>query len=160
MSATSRARRVRGVALLLVVLVVGGLLALGWRRPGTEQPFRSPEQCIEAYRDAGRDGDPVTFGRCLGPGLRSQGDRLFAEANRQLQAVRHWNQYAAETTGTSARIRVDQVCSDGMIHRVSYRLAQSDAGWQIVEIGKTQVLAPPVRTGTHIRETDVPPAER
>jgi hypothetical protein len=151
-------RRTRGVAVLFVVLVVGGLLAVGWRR-GAEASFATPEECLEAFRDAGRDGDTTTFVRCLGPDLREQSDRLFAETNRDLRAVQHWNQYRAEKVEGMAKILVDQVRRDGMIQRVSYRLARSGAGWQVVEIGKPQLFTPPVRPGTHINDTVAPPSD-
>lgn len=130
---------------LVVTLAVGAVAVLAYRP--AERGFDSPAACLAAYRDAAADGDAATLRRCVADGAVG-----LEEAQRELRAVRHWNQYAAEGDGNSATIVVDQVRTEGTIHRVRYRLERSRPGWRIVAVGGAEVVRPPVRPGTHVND--------
>jgi hypothetical protein len=148
----ARGKRLRSVLVLAGTLL---LLALAYSlapRLGLRGGFDTPDACLEAYRDAALDGDAEAFRRCLAEALRPDSAAHLAEARGQLDAVQHWNQYAPETAGADAKILVDQVCRDGTIHRVLYRLRRSYAGWLLAGAGQPQVLRPPIRPGTHVND--------
>jgi hypothetical protein len=143
-------KRLRVVLLLAGVLLILALVYFAAPRQGSG--FDTPDRCLEAYRDAALDGTAEAFRRCLAESLRSDSPTLFAEANRQLEAVQHWNQYAPEITGADAQILVDQVRRDGTIQRVRYRLRRSSSGWLLAGIGAPQLMRPPIRPGTTVND--------
>src|SRR5207302_7004566 len=105
-----------------------------------ERGFDTPAACLEAYRNAAADGDAATWRRCVADGVMG-----LEEAQRELRAVRHWNQYAPEGDDQVATIVVDQVRAEGVIHRVRYRLERFRPGWRVVAVGGAAVVQPPVR---------------
>lgn len=144
--------QLRVVLSLVATLTIGAFLLL-WYRP-TLPRFATPASCLETYRDAARDGDAARFHTCLAEPLQADAAPLFAQAQRDLQPVRHWNQYAPEIDGDRATILVDQVRTDGMIHRIHYRLERFRSGWRVVAIGQAEFIRPPVRPGTHVNDTE------
>src|SRR5262249_11914230 len=141
-------RRIRwALGLTGVALLVAAVAYYAVSRQSGPGGFATPDACLEAYRDAARDGDAEAFRRCLSEPLRPDGAARLAEARRQLGAVQHWSQYAPEVAGADATILVDQVRTDGMIHRVSYRLRRSSSGWLVNGVGPAEVIRPPERRG-------------
>jgi hypothetical protein len=152
MSAYASPRRYHRLLLALagtLAILAGTLL---WTRPSSPG-FATPDACLEALRDACKDGDAAAFRRCLGEPLRANGATLFDVLRRDAQAIQHWSQYAPEIQDRTATILVDQVRTDGMIHRIAYRLEQSRSGWHVVALGPPEILRPAVRPGTHVNET-------
>src|SRR5262245_26324864 len=102
--------QLRLIVALLGTLTIGGLFAL-WYRPASPR-FATPSECLETFRDAARDGDGVRFQACLAEPLQAEAAPLYARVQRDMEPVRHWNQYAPEYDGDLATILVDQVRSD------------------------------------------------
>src|SRR5262249_30282653 len=119
----------------------------------SEPGFDTPAACLEAFRDACKDGDAPDCRRCLAESLRAGSADLFEVARRDLQEVRHWNQYAPEIRGDAATTREDRVGAEGLIHCVDYRRGRARPGWQIVAVGPAEIIRPPVRPGTHVNDT-------
>jgi hypothetical protein len=139
-----------------MLLALGGTLAVValavlWLRPAAPG-FATPTACLEAFRDSCKDGDAAAFTRCLAGSLVGEGPALFDALRRDIQAVRHWNQYTPEVRDGVATILVDQVRTDGMIHRATYRLERLGSGWRLVAIGPPEILRPAIRPGTHVND--------
>jgi hypothetical protein len=139
---------------LRILLALAGTIAflvlvLFWLRPSSPG-FATPTACLEAFRDACKDGDNITFQRCLAGPLRTDAATRFDVLRRDVQAIQHWNQFAPEMADHTATILVDQVRTDGMIHRIAYRLEQSRSGWRLVAIGPPEIIRPTIRPGTHV----------
>src|SRR5262249_14796823 len=117
--------------------------------PGASPP---PAAGREGSRDAALDDDAEAFRRCLAEPLRSNSAARLAEARRQLDAVQHWSQYAPEVAGADSAILVDQVRTNGMIHRVSYRLRRSPSGWLVNGVGQAEIIRPPAPPGTPVND--------
>jgi hypothetical protein len=143
-------KRLRSALFLVAALLILAVAYFAATRQGGAGGFDTPDQCLEAYRDAARDKNAEAFRRCLAEPLRSDSAALLAEARGQIEAVRHWNQYAPEVRGADAEILVDQVCRDGTIQRIRYQLRRSYSGWLLAGIGAPQLIRPPIRPGTEV----------
>ena len=146
-------KRRRLVLLLVVGLGLAALLVYGPPRRPTG--FATPADCLDAYRDASKDGDMARYLRCLGEPLRSEQQRtLDSDAlRRRLEDVKGWTRLEPVIQELSAYVDVDQVRTSGTA-RVRFHLQRVDQGqgWLIVRVDAPKEVPAPVPYGTHVSE--------
>jgi hypothetical protein len=145
--------------LRIAVLVVGSLalavLAFFWTP--RSKGFATPEECIDACREASLAGDAGQFLRCLGEPLHSDMRQRFPDATvlgetlrGQMKDVTSWSQVLEPlVTGPTAFVDVDEIRVTGT-RRTRFRLERASRGWLIVAIGAPQEIPTPVPYGTHV----------
>ena len=146
----------RGVLLLAAaILGLAALLRFWPGRPLGE--FATPAACLDAFRDACKDGDLNRYLSCLGEPLRSEkaGSLRRADLLAEMEGVTGWTRLEPIVAGASARVDVDEVKS-ARTYRRRFRLEQTPRGWLIVAVEPPREVPTPVRYGTHISETEGP----
>jgi hypothetical protein len=144
---------------ILTLVAVGVTALVCWvavSRSGGPR-FATPADCLEAYREACRNGDVSRYLACLGEPLQSEirkqhpRSQELAEALRaEMSSVKSWVELPeSDLTDSTAEICVDIEGERG-IQRTRFRLEKSHAGWLIVAIGPPQELSAPIRFGTHV----------
>jgi hypothetical protein len=134
-------KRLRIVTCAAVTLGVALVLLLRAPRSSGSPRFATPEDCIQAYAEACKDGNVPTYLGCLAEPLRSQrlqragGKALLAEALRLSMAdVKSWTQVGpAAIDRTTARVEVEAVGA-ASTQRIRFRLERSGEGWLIVAV--------------------------
>jgi hypothetical protein len=144
-------------AALVVVFVV--LAARRSVPPATAATFATPEDCVEAYREACKEGNVPAYLDCLAGPLLDEARRLAAAGElpaalrRSLAGVKSWVVAAPPTIeADSATVEVDAVRLEGT-RRIRFSLAHArPTGWRIVRVDAPRDVPTPVRYGTHVSE--------
>ena len=142
-------KRLRLVSCAVVTLGVALVLLLRAPRAARPARFATPDECVQAYAEARKDGNVPAYLDCLAEPLRSDslrragGEEQFAEALRlSMTEVKSWTQVGpAELDGSTASVEVEAVGS-ATTQRIRFRLERGGEGWLIVAI------EPPSKTPT------------
>src|SRR5262249_8180742 len=140
--------------LLLVLILTLALVALVlYGRPRSLQGFATPGECLDAYRDAGKDGDVARYLSCLGEPLRSEKRQSVRAADlvRGMEGVTGWGGDEPVIRDGVADVDVDLVRKTGTF-RLSFRLQRADQGWVIVAVDGPRERPAPVPYGTLVGE--------
>lgn len=134
---------------LVSTVAVLALILYGsrWSPPG----FATPTDCINAYRDACKNGDVARYSRCLAEPLRStkQPVTQSADLQRQMDGVLSWSQLEPVIRDATAYVDVDRVKTSGT-QRIRFHLERFGKGWLIVRIDEPKDVPTPIRPGTHV----------
>jgi hypothetical protein len=146
---------------LLPAVMAGAALAgaLTWSLVPGRIVGRSPDACLEAYREACRAGDAVKYRRCLGEPLLSQmrqaypDDEALADAlRRDSRGIKGWMELGAPNEyGDEAVANIEEVRESGQ-RRLRIFLEHSQKGWLIVRVDKGPEQNPDFRYGTRVGE--------
>src|SRR5262245_44604670 len=100
--------RPRVILPLLLAAVLTGA-ALWWY--ASPKGFATPQQCVEAYRDALAAGNDAAFLQCLAEPLRSEIHGRLADPafRRSVDGLKGWTQLDPEIAGPQASILVDEI---------------------------------------------------
>jgi hypothetical protein len=128
---------------LLLALVVTAVVLYG--RGGSRQGFATPAECLDAYRDASKDGDVTRYLSCLGEPLRSEKRRSIQAVDliRDMAGVKGWTRHEAVIRDRIADVDVDLVRATGSF-RLSFHLQRTDQGWVIVALDGPREQRSPV----------------
>ena len=139
-----RRRLLIGMAL---ILALGALAYYG--RPRAQQGFVTPAECLDAFRDACKDGDVSRYLDCLGEPLRSEKQRSVTatELVRQMEGVKSWTRHEPVIRNGAADVEVDLVRKTGT-SRLSFHLQHTERGWVIVALDGPHQRTSPVLYGT------------
>jgi hypothetical protein len=137
---------------ILAALVVGIVLVIYASHRGGAA-FPSPEACLDAYRDACKDGNWSRYLSCLGEPLRSE-RQLAATVetlHQEMEGIKSWTRLDPVVQNTTAYADVDQVRLSGTC-RIRFHLQRAGPGWLIVGIDLPLEIPTPIRFGTHVGE--------
>ena len=156
-------KRLRGVLPAAGVLVLLAAALFWSMRP---QGFRTPEQCVKAYREAGLAGDGPRYLACLAEPLRSQTRQRFSDesalADRlrmSMQDLKGWAQTIEATADDGvAVVTVDEVRT-AETRRCRLRLERTPRGWLIAGIEPAKVVPTEIPYGTHISKVEGAPPQ-
>jgi hypothetical protein len=140
---------------LVLLTSAAGLLALALLAPPRPpRGFATPAECLDAYRDACKDGDAAGHLRCLAEPLRSQEQATRPEElTGRMDGVLSWGRGEPVIDGAKAYVDVDRVKASGT-QRIRFHLERSGGGWLIVRIDRPSDVPTPIRPGTPVG--DVP----
>jgi hypothetical protein len=143
-----RRRLVIGLVLLLAVVA---LVLYG--RSKSPQGFTTPGDCLDAYRDASKDGDVARYLSCLGEPLRSAKQQSVSAADliREMDGVKGWSRHEPVIRDRTADVEVDLVRKTG-IFRLGFRLQRAEYGWLIVALDGPHERPSQVPYGTPVGE--------
>ncbi len=146
---------------LLLLALTGVVLAgaLVWSLRPRPAGCATPLECLQAYREASRAGDPARYLRYLGEPLRSQvqqsypDDGALAESlQRDTRPIKAWVDIGPlEEQGDRALANVEEVRETGQ-RRLRFHLERTPDGWLIVRIEKDREQTPAVPYGTPVGE--------
>src|SRR5262245_53223280 len=116
---------------VVVILAIG--TALWWAT--SPKDFATPQQCVEAYRDALVIDNEARLLKCLAEPLRAEMEGQLRDAafRRSVADLKGWTQLDPEIDGPKASIVVDEIRATET-RRTRFRLEQSGQGWLIVGI--------------------------
>jgi hypothetical protein len=134
-----------------LILALGALVLYG--RPRSSQGFATPGECLDAYRDASKEGDVARYLSCLGEPLRSEKQQAVTAADliRGMQGVKGWSRHEPVIREEMADVDVDLVRQSGT-YRLSFRLQRVNHGWVIVALDGPHERNSPVPYGTPATE--------
>jgi hypothetical protein len=134
------------------MLGLGALVLYG--RPRLPEGFATPAACLDAYRDASKQGALDRYLSCLGEPLRSEKQRSATVEGliRGMDGVKSWTRHEAVIREGMADVDVDLVRKAGT-YRLSFRLQRMERGWVIVVINGPHERTSPVQYGTPVSET-------
>jgi hypothetical protein len=137
----------------LLVLSLGLAALIVSELPRRPSGFATPADCLDAYRDASKDGDVARYLSCLGEPLRSEKERALNRANllRTMEDIKGWTRLDPVVSQSAAYVDVDQVRTSGTA-RVRIHLQRYGGGWLIVSVDAPKDVPAPVRYGTHVSE--------
>jgi hypothetical protein len=132
----------------LILVPVLALLVL-YGRPRAPQGFATPAECLDAYRDASKDGDVARYLSCLSESLRSEKRQSVQAADlvREMDGVKGWSRHEPVMRDGTADVDVDLVRQTGTF-RLVFHLRQVDSGWVIVGLDGPHEQPPTIRFGT------------
>lgn len=136
-------------AILVVVLV-------RWLGPASSSGFATPQECVEAYREACLSGDVAEYRRCLTAARRAESerrppDKLADELRSSMAGVKSWVQNGEAEEEAGALVEVDVVRPEGT-QRIGFHLQRGPGGWLIDRVDAPRDVTTPVRHGTHVSE--------
>jgi hypothetical protein len=145
-------KRRRWLFLIIALLVLAGGGLRWWISPSG---FRTPDECLTAYREACLAGDAGRIRNCLGEPLSSRAEDAAAA---RMAGLKGWSQSVESIREKDAVVVVDEIRSGG-IRRVRYRLERTANGWLIARIDPPENIPPAVPFGTHISKVLAPDVE-
>jgi hypothetical protein len=139
----------------LVLALSLGLAALVlYALPRGPSGFATPADCLDAYLDAGKDGDVARYLSCLAEPLRSEKQRALNTGDllRSMEDVKAWSRLDPMIVQeAAAEVDVDEVRTSGTC-RIRFHLLRSRDGWLIVSVDAPKAVPTPIRYGTHVSE--------
>ena len=148
--------RLRLLAGALVIVALAALLVRWWGT-GADSGFATPQECVEAYREACLAGDVDGYRRCLTAARRAESEhrdsaKLAEELRSSMAGVKSWVQNGkSEEEGSGARVEVDVVRHEGT-RRIAFHLQRGPGGWLIDRVDAPREVPTPIRHGTHVSE--------